>query len=180
MHEVGSALDLEIEQEECLPVIFTLCPRTEPDPEQVLCPLWRRMTRSAEQLWLCAHLGNPDGLLRLPSHRDRPAQERLASADTALVGFASAVWQPSASVMLLENWAERRERARPEGLAGSRGARCWQRAGSVCGCPQMAGPAGHCRNTQLWTAVICADAEGLPWQPDLLLLPLPSQSQAEL
>lgn len=31
-----------------------------------------------------------------------------------------------------------------------------------------------------WTAVICADAEGLPWQPDLLLLPLPRQSQAEL
>lgn len=29
----------------------------------------------------------------------------------------------------------------------------------------------------LWTALICADAEGLPWQPDLLLLLLPSQSQ---
>lgn len=56
------------------------------------------MTRSAEpQLWLCPHLGNPVGLLRLPSHRDRPAQERLASADTALVGFASAVWQLSAT-----------------------------------------------------------------------------------
>lgn len=29
----------------------------------------------------------------------------------------------------------------------------------------------------MWTALICADAEGLPWQPDLLLLLLPGQSQ---
>lgn len=70
----------------------------EPDTQQVLCPPWRRVSRSAEpQLWLCPHLGNPDGLLRLPSHRDRPAQEPLASADMALVGFAFAVWQLSAT-----------------------------------------------------------------------------------
>lgn len=57
----------------------------------------------------------------------------------------------------------------------------WQRGRQVlavlqaaCGCPQMAGPAGA---LSLWTALICADAEGLPWQPDLLLLLLHSQSQ---
>lgn len=56
------------------------------------------MTGSAEPpLWLCSHLGDPDGLPRLPSHRNRPALEQLSSADTALVGFASAVWQPSAT-----------------------------------------------------------------------------------
>lgn len=29
----------------------------------------------------------------------------------------------------------------------------------------------------MWTALIRANAEGLPWQPDLLLLLLPGQSQ---
>lgn len=60
----------------------------------------------------------------------------------------------------------------------------WQRGRQVlavpqaaCGCPQMTGPAGA---LSLWTALICADAEGLPWQPDLLLLLPHSQSQEQV
>lgn len=83
--------------------------------------------------------------------------------------------------MLLENWVERQEPVDdPRGwlAAGVPGAGSAQ---AVCvAVLRWPGRLGTAGTLSSWTAVICADAEGLPWQPDWLLLPLPSQSQAEL
>lgn len=133
-----------------------------------------------------ADLGSPGRLLWLLSHGDHSVQEGLG-----LQGLASFLWAPVlgppcscpppstclASVVLLENWVERQEHDGSTGLTGNEGARCWQSVRQCVAVLRWPGRLGCAGTLSLWTAVICADAEGLPWQPDLLPLLLPSQSQ---
>lgn len=59
------------------------------------------------------------------------------------------------------------------GLLSHRDARCWQCCRPCAGNVWLSldGRAGRAvREHSLGTALICADSEGLPWQPGLLLL----------
>lgn len=74
------------------------------------------------------------------------------------------------SLVLLENWVERQDSAGLMGLPSSEGIRCrlcCKQHGAVL---RWLGWLGFAGALSLWTALVCADAEGLLWQPCLLLL----------
>lgn len=105
------------------------------------------------------HLGNPDRFLWRPSHGDHSG--RVGGPGPLGIGWflwASILGSPGscsppsaclASVVLLENWVERQEHERSNGADRQRGCQVLAALQAAYGCPQMAGLAGLCRNTQL-------------------------------